>query len=127
MTCAPLGFHALSFFDLEQPEVAGDSEAVELPMRTELAAASSSSVRRSRPHARSRNDQRIISWMRNRIVELEKKLKDSQRELDQLRARPAPSTEREQYLLSEMDLICRQLECQCFECRFRPRELFDIC
>ena len=58
----------------------------------------------------SRNDQRMITWMRQRIIDLEKLVKTKQTEIDKLKARPAPSSKRELYLLSEIELIGRQLE-----------------
>ena len=48
--------------------------------------------------------------MRQRIIDLEKLVKTKQTEIDKLKARPAPSSERELYLLSEIELIGRQLE-----------------
>ena len=56
---------------------------------------------------RSRNDQRMITWMRQHIIDLEKLMKTKQAEIDKMKARPAPSTERELYLLSEIELISR--------------------
>ena len=48
--------------------------------------------------------------MRQCIIDLEKLVKTKQSEIDKLKARPAPSSERELYLLSEIELIGRQLE-----------------
>ena len=56
---------------------------------------------------RSRNDQRMITWMRQCIINLEKVVKTKQAEIDKLNARSASSTERELYLLSEIELIGR--------------------
>ena len=53
-----------------------------------------------------------MSWMKTRIVNLERELKDVRAELDVERARSAPSSEREDYLIGELDLINRQLECE---------------
>ena len=64
---------------------------------------------------RSQNDQRMIMWMRQRIIDLEKLMKTKQTEIDKLKARPAPSTERELYLLSETELISPQLESEYLE------------
>ena len=61
--------------------------------------------------ARSVNDQRVITFMRNKVVELESKLKSAELELERLRSRPvAPFSQREEFLLGEMDLISRQLQ-----------------
>ena len=59
---------------------------------------------------RSLNDRKLITWMRQCIVKLDKVVKAKQAKLDELNARPTPSTEREMYLLSEIELIGRQLE-----------------
>ena len=53
-----------------------------------------------------------MRYMKARVVKLEQDLKSAQRELDTLRMRPAPATEREDYVLGEMDLVNRQLECE---------------
>ena len=61
--------------------------------------------------ARSVNDQRVITFMRNKVVELESKLKSAELELERLRSRPvAPFSQREEFLLGEIDLISRQLQ-----------------
>ena len=61
--------------------------------------------------ARSVNDQRVITFMRNKVLELESKLKSAELELERLRSRPvAPFSQREEFLLGEMDLISRQLQ-----------------
>jgi hypothetical protein len=60
---------------------------------------------------RSVNDQRVLTFMRNKVVELESKLKNAELELERLRSRPvAPFSQREEFLLGEMDLIGRQLQ-----------------
>ena len=59
---------------------------------------------------RSLNDRKLISWMRQSIIKLEEIVKTKQAQIDELNARPAPSTEREMYLLSEIELIGRQFE-----------------
>lgn len=50
--------------------------------------------------------------MRTRITNLEQELRAVQDELAAEQARPAPSTEREDYLLGEVELVNRHLECQ---------------
>ena len=59
---------------------------------------------------RSLNDRKLINWMPHSIVKLEEVVKTKQAKIDELNARPAPSTEREMYLLSEIELIGRQFE-----------------
>ena len=76
---------------------------------TSTAATPSSSSNRTRA-VRSLNDRKLINWMRQSIVKLEEVVKTKQSKIDELNARPAPSTEREMYLLSEIELIGRQFE-----------------
>ena len=76
---------------------------------TSTAATSGSSSNRTRA-VRSLNDRKLITWMRQSIVKLEEVVKTQQAKIDELNARPAPSTEREMYLLSEIELIGRQFE-----------------
>ena len=60
--------------------------------------------------ARSVNDQRLMTYMRNKIVELESKLKVAELELERLKSQPAvPFSQREEFLLGQIDLISRQL------------------
>ena len=82
--------------------------------RAVTAATPRMSTRRTRV-TRSRNDQRMITWMRQCIIDLEKLMKTKQAEIDKMKARPAPSTERELYLLSEIELISRQLDSEYLE------------
>ena len=77
--------------------------------RTSPAVASASSGNRARS-VRSRNDSKLINWMRQTIIRLEAEVKTKQAKIDELNARPAPSTEREMYLLSEIEMIGRQFE-----------------
>ena len=70
------------------------------------AASSSSSAR-----PRSKNDEVVMAWMKTRIVNLERELKDVRAALDAERARAAPSSEREDYLIGELDLINQMFEC----------------
>lgn len=53
--------------------------------------------------------------MRQHIIDFEKLMKTKQTEIDKMKARPAPSTERELYLLSEIELISRQLDSEYLE------------
>ena len=59
---------------------------------------------------RSLNDRKLMNWLRQSIIKLEAEVKAKQVTIDELHARPAPSTEREMYLLSEIELIGRQFE-----------------
>ena len=77
--------------------------------RASTAATPGSSGNRARA-VRSLNDRKLINWMRQSIVKLEAGVKAKQAKIDELNARPTPSTEREMYLLSEIELIGRQFE-----------------
>ena len=43
---------------------------------------------------------------------MEQELKSAQNELKMLKARPGLATQREDYVLGEMDLVNRQLDCE---------------
>ena len=94
----------------EAPGVAGTTGAGD---EEDTSSAAPTRRRRRAPPApaRSVNDQRVITFMRNKVVELESKLKSAELELERLRSRPvAPFSQREEFLLGEMDLISRQLQ-----------------
>ena len=67
---------------------------------------------RTRTSGQSRNDARVLSFAKNRVSELEQELKSTRAELELLRSRPSFATQREEYVLGEMDHINRQLECE---------------
>ena len=85
------------------------STAARRTVRSSTAATPGLSTHRTRV-VRSRNDQKLITWMRQCIINLEKVVKTKQAKNDELNARPAPSTECEMYLFSEIELIGRQFE-----------------
>ena len=85
------------------------SATVRRGIRASTAATPGSSSNRARA-VHSLNDRKLINWMRQSIVKLEDVVKTKQAKIDELNARPAPSTEREMYLLSEIELIGRQFE-----------------
>ena len=58
------------------------------------------------------NDAKVMEYIKTRCVRLEQELKSAQRELNTLRMRPALATQREDYVLGEMDLVNRQLDCE---------------
>ena len=75
----------------EAPEVAGTTGAGEEE--------DTSSAAPPAP-VRSVNDQRVITFMRNKVVELESKLKVAEMELERLKSRPAaPFSQHEEFLL----------------------------
>ena len=53
-----------------------------------------------------------MRYMKARVAKLEQDLKNAQSELDMMRARPALPTQREDYVLGEMEIVNRQLECK---------------
>ena len=89
--------------------VAHPSTTVKRRVRSLTAVAPGLSLNRVHA-ARSLNDRKLITWMRKSIIKLEEAVKSKQAKIDELRARPAPSTEREMYLLSEIEMIGRQFE-----------------
>ena len=68
--------------------------------------------RRSTPvPQRSTNDQRLITYMRNKVIGLEASLKPAELGLERSKSRPtAGFSQREEFLLGEIDLISRQLQ-----------------
>ena len=76
--------------------------------------ASSSGARRRRAAPappRSTNDQRIITYLKNKVVEFEATLKNTELLLHRSRSHPtAGFSQREDFLLGEIDLISRQLQ-----------------
>ena len=94
----------------EAPDVAGTTGAGE---DEDTSSAAPARTRRQAPPApvRSVNDQRVMTYMRNKIAELESKLKVAELELERLKSRPAaPFSQREEFLLGQIDLISRQLQ-----------------
>ena len=65
--------------------------------------------------------------MRQHIIELKKLMKTKKAEIDKLKPRPAPSTERELYLLSEIEFIGRQLESEHLEACYSFRVCPQLC
>jgi len=82
---------------------------VNQPQECESGGPSSS---RARTSGRARNDTRALALAKNRVSELEQELKSTRAELELLRSRPSFATQREEYVLGEMDNINRQLECE---------------
>ena len=103
-------FLAFNSLPLKQTDMGVDSGGICQPDAPPTPTVARRVVSRRLHITQSRYNQKIISWMRQHIVDLEKSMKVKQAELDQPRVRPAPSTEHELYVLSEMELIYRQLE-----------------
>jgi len=66
-----------------------------------------------------------MSYTTALVTRLREELKNTQNELDRIRARPAPASEREDYVLGEMDIVNRQLDCK-YDLRPIPRILICI-
>ena len=73
---------------------------------------SSQSQTVTRSQAQVANDARVMEFMKTRFVKMEQDLKNAQDELKRLKMRPGLSTQREDYVLGEMELVNRQLECE---------------
>ena len=58
------------------------------------------------------NDAAVIRYMKARRAKLEQELENTRSELERMRARPALPTQREEYVLGEMEIVNRQLECK---------------
>ena len=50
--------------------------------------------------------------MKARLAKQEQELASARSELERMRARPALPTQREEYVLGEMEIVNRQLECK---------------
>ena len=53
------------------------------------------------------NDAAVIRYMKARLAKLEQELGSARSELDRMRARPALPTQREEYVLGEMEIVNR--------------------
>ena len=72
----------------------------------------------SHPPKRSRNDQKIMDWMKEKIVKLGADLTAAQEKLSVLQSNPS-STGREEFLLAELETVNLQLECKFILHNFR--------
>jgi len=88
----------------------------EQPREPATAAGSSQPHPETRTDAQVANDAKVMAYMKSRVVKLEQDLKSARNELSVLKARPALATQREDYVLGEMELINRQLDCEYDPC-----------
>ena len=58
------------------------------------------------------NDAAVMRYMKARVAKLEQELESTRNELDRMRARPTLPIQREEYVLGEMEIVNRQLECK---------------
>ena len=70
----------------------------------------------TRSQAQVANDAKVMEFMKTKFVKMEQDLKNAQNELTRLKMRPALATQREDYVLGEMELVNRQLECEFESC-----------
>jgi hypothetical protein len=88
----------------------------EQPRESATATGSSQAPATTRSQGQVTNDAKVMEYMKAKYVEMKQELKNAQDELNRLRARPALATQREQYVLGEMDLVNRQLDCEFESC-----------
>ena len=83
---------------------------------TAAATGSSQAPATTRSQSQVVNDAKVMEFMKAKYVKMEQLLKNAQDELNRLRMRPALATQRERYVLGEMDLVNRQLDCEFESC-----------
>ena len=66
----------------------------------------------TRSQAQVANDTKVMEYMKTRVVKLEQELRSARSDLDVMKASPPLATQREDYVLGEMELVNRQLECE---------------
>ena len=96
--------------------------------REPAASTGSSQPQTTRSQGQVANDAKVMEFMRTRYAKMEQELKNAQNELNRLRTRPGLSTQREDYVLGEMEFVNRQLECEydlCFAYNL-VRSLLDL-
>ena len=71
--------------------------------------------------SRSVNDQKIMDFLHQKLSEVTRELKETQDAYAELQSRSSPTTEREAFLLEELERINLQLECKTF---LNHRDLF---
>ena len=62
--------------------------------------------------SRSVNDQKIMDYLQQKLSEVKGELKEAQDAYAELQSRPSPTTEREAFLLEELERVNLQLECK---------------
>ena len=82
------------------------------------ATGSSQAPSTTRSQGRVANDAKVLEYTKTKYLEMKQELMNAQDELNRLRSRPALATQREGYVLGEMDLVNRQLECKFKSCAF---------
>ena len=60
------------------------------------------------------NDQKIMDYLLQKLSEVKGELKEAQDAYAELQSRPSPTSEREAFLLEELERVNQQLECELF-------------
>ena len=60
------------------------------------------------------NDQKIMDYLQQKLSEVTREPKETQDAYAELQSRPSPTTEREAFLLEELERVNLQLECKLF-------------
>ena len=84
----------------------------EQPRKSDTSVGSSQSQTATRSQAQVANDAKVMEYMKTRVVKLEQELRNARSDLDVMKASPPLATQREDYVLGEMELVNRQLECE---------------
>ena len=64
--------------------------------------------------SRSVNDQKIMDYLQQKLSKVSDELKEMREAYAELQSRPSPATERETFLLEELERVNLQLECKLF-------------
>ena len=67
------------------------------------------------------NDQKIMDYLQQKLSKVSDELKEMREAYAELQSRPSPATERETFLLEELERVNLQLECKLF---FDHRDMF---
>ena len=62
--------------------------------------------------SRSVNDQKIMDYLQQKLSDVKGELKVAQDAYAELQSRPSPTSEREAFLLEELERVNLQLECK---------------
>ena len=60
------------------------------------------------------NDQKIMDYLQQKLSKVSDELKEAQDAYAELQSRPSTTTEREAFLLEELERVNLQLECKLF-------------
>ena len=60
------------------------------------------------------NDQKIMDYIQQKLSKVSDELREAQDAYAELQSRPSPTSEREAFLLEELEKINLQLECKIF-------------